>query len=134
MSRDGMTINQAAETLGVSTRTIRRYIKAGKIRAELFPGAFGEEYRIWELPADLKKEPPEPELNHAIQSPVQFMDIVRELHEKNLTLAAQLGAATERVKQLEGQLKQIEAPKHERESWWQWLRRRLGLTGQARQD
>ena len=131
MSREGMTINQAAETLGVSTRTIRRYIKAGKIKAELFPGAFGEEYRIWELPADLKKETGEPPVNHAIQSPVQFMDIVREMHEKNLALAAQLGAATERVKQLEGQLKQIEGPKPVKQSLWQWLRRRLGMTVQA---
>jgi len=33
MSTQGMNISQAAEKLGVSVRTVRRYIKAGKIKA-----------------------------------------------------------------------------------------------------
>jgi len=46
MTKEGMTIAQAADLLGVSTRTIRRYIKSGKIQAELVPGSFGEEYLL----------------------------------------------------------------------------------------
>ena len=53
MSKQSFNINEAAEKLGVSTRTVRRYIKAGKIRAELIKGNFGDESRILELPPQL---------------------------------------------------------------------------------
>ena len=53
MSVQGMTIAQVAETLGVSSRTVRRYIKAGKIAARLVAGPFGDEYRIFDLPPEL---------------------------------------------------------------------------------
>lgn len=116
-----MTIAQAARSLAVSSRTVRRYIKSGKIKAELVPGPFGEEYRILELPVDLRK--PKPLDNTSgqspVQTPVQGMDIIRELHEKNLTLAAQLGAATERIRQLENQLRLLTAAKQR--PWWKRL-------------
>jgi len=47
MSSHGLTIEQAAKSLGVSSRTIRRFIKSGKISAELVSGPFGQEYRIF---------------------------------------------------------------------------------------
>lgn len=119
------TIPQAAAKLGVSTRTIRRYIKSGKLRADLVNGPFGEEYRIRELPDDLKK----------LESPDNFtaldrhdpfagasseaVAVLRDLQEKNLALAAQLGAATERIRQLEGQLKQVTDGSAPRTPWWQ---------------
>ena len=53
MTDESLNISQAAEKLGVSIRTIRRYIKAGKIKAELVNGRFGEEYRIPEIPPEL---------------------------------------------------------------------------------
>lgn len=47
MSREEhLSIAQAAECLGVSTKTVRRWIKAGKLPAELIPGLYGPEYRI----------------------------------------------------------------------------------------
>ena len=121
-----MNISQAASTLGVSARTIRRYIKAGKIQAELVSGHFGEEYRILELPLELfqaksegkalplDKTPGQP----PDQSLGQAMDIIRELQEKNLALAAQLGVATERVRNLENQVKLLTAAKI---PWWKRL-------------
>jgi excisionase family DNA binding protein len=110
-----MTIAQAAEALGVSSRTIRRYIKAGKIAATLVAGPFGDEYRIFDLPPELLAKTAGETTG---QDSGQVMDIVRELHEKNLALAAQLGAATERIRSLENQVKLLTAG---RRPWWQRL-------------
>lgn len=126
MPAQGFNINQAAKKLGVSTRTIRRYIKAGKIRAELVRGSFGEEYRILELPLQFDPTRPlngERAVDRSGGGAVQGMELIRELQEKNLALAAQLGAAAERIRGLEGQLKLLAAPKKQaREPWWRrWL-------------
>lgn len=40
------TIRQVAAALQLSDRTIRRWIKSGKLYAIEFPGRFGVEYRI----------------------------------------------------------------------------------------
>ena len=119
MSRQGLTIAQAAKELGVSTRTVRRFIKSGKVDAELVPGPFGQEYRILELPAALHKK--EPLDNTAYQTPVQVMDIIRELQEKNLVLAAQFGVATERIRNLEGEVRLLTGAKQR--PWWKRLLR-----------
>lgn len=122
MSSRGLSITQAANKLGVSTRTVRRYIKAGKINAVLVNGRFGEEYRIIELPSELylaKHEGETPTHGQApSQIPVQTLDIIRELQEKNLALAAQLGAAAERIRNLESQLKLLTVA---RVPWWKRL-------------
>jgi MerR family copper efflux transcriptional regulator len=126
MSGQGMSIAQAAKTLGVSARTIRRYIKAGKIQAELVNGHFGEEYQILELPAELYPTKADSQTSTSGQGPGQTsgqalgqaIDIIRELQEKNLALAAQLGAATERIRNLETQVKLLTTV---RRPWWQRL-------------
>ena len=107
MSRQGLTIAQAAKSLGVSSRTVRRFIKSGKIQAELVLGPFGQEYRIFEIPPELRKPKPidNTPSQTAIQTPIQVMDIIRELQEKNLALAAQLGVATERIRNLESEVR-----------------------------
>ena len=120
MSSQGLTIAQAARSLGVSPRTVRRFIKAGKIHAELIPGPFGHEYRISELPKYLHKpKPVDNTPSHAlIQTPIQVMDIIRELQEKNLALAAQFGVATERIRNLESEVRLLTAAK---QPWWKRL-------------
>jgi MerR family copper efflux transcriptional regulator len=128
MSNQGLTIAEAATSLGVSTRTIRRFIKAGKIKADLVPGQYGEEYRIHELPPELKGQeaPPDPPVQGSVNtipqdgqsSANQPIDLIRELQDKNLALAAQLGAATERIRQLESQVKLLAAPV---KPWWKRL-------------
>ena len=117
MSRQSYSIAEAAKVLGVSSRTVRRYIKSGKINAELVIGPFGQEYRIPELPAELGKSKPvdnTPEQATG-QTPVPVIDIIRELQEKNLALAAQLGAATERIRNLENDMKLLTTA---RQPWW----------------
>lgn len=134
MSADGLTIAQAARSLGVSTRTIRRFIKSGKLSAQLVPGPFGEEYRFTELPEDLHKQkttgtaPKRTAIKKSTHKPSQksgetvdqLMNMVKDLQEKNMTLAAQLGATTERVRYLENQVKLL-TPGTERRPWWQRL-------------
>ncbi|HEX79457.1 MAG TPA: helix-turn-helix domain-containing protein [Dehalococcoidia bacterium] len=121
-----MNIAQAADKLGLSTRTVRRYIKSGKIEAELVSGHFGEEYRILDIPPELfpdgcKEEAPSPGQTSG-QDLVRAMDIIRELQEKNLALAAQLGVATERVRNLESKIKLLSTPK---KRWWRRFLDRL---------
>lgn len=127
MSKQGLNINEAAKKLNVSTRTIRRHIKAGKIKAELIKGSFGDEYRILELPPQFDPNA-DVEDNQALDIPVssgngsfQGIELIRELQEKNMALAAQLGAAAERIRNLEGQLKLLAPPtsiKQAKEPWW----------------
>ena len=116
MSSQGLSIAEAARTLGVSTRTVRRYIKAGKISAELVEGRFGQEYRILELAAVVDQ--PKPLDNTTGQGSSQVIDIIKELQDKNLALAARLGAATERIRNLEGQVKLLAVA---RQPWWKRL-------------
>lgn len=127
MSRQGLTIAQAARSLGVAPRTVRRFIKSGKIDAELVPGPFGQEYRILELPPELHKPKPiDSTLGQTSgQTPIQVMDIIRELQEKNLALAAQLGVATERIRNLESEVKLLTVAKH-KQPWWKRLFTRKG--------
>ena len=125
MSQQGLSIAQAARSLGVSTRTVRRFIKSGKIEARLLPGPFGEEYRIFDLPPGLHRTEPvdSTPVQFPVQPPVQIMDIVRELQEKNLALAAQLGAASERIRSLDGQVKLLTTA---RQPWWRRLLTKKG--------
>ncbi len=115
MTNASFNINEAAKKLNVSTRTIRRYIKAGKLKAELVKGSFGEEYRILELPPQLDPNLT-PDNDRTVgkasgHASSESFDMIRELQEKNLALAAQLGAAAERIRNLEGQVKLIAPPK-----------------------
>ena len=122
MSKQGLTISEAARSLGVSTRTVRRFIKSGKIQAELVLGVFGQEYRILSLPREFHK--PKPVDNTLGQTHSQVMDIIRELQEKNLALAAQLGVATERIRNLESEVKLLAIAA--KQPWWKRLFSRKG--------
>jgi hypothetical protein len=44
--QDGLTLADAARVLGISTRTLRRHIAAGKVKARLVAGPRGQEYRV----------------------------------------------------------------------------------------
>jgi MerR family copper efflux transcriptional regulator len=105
------SISEAAELLKLSAKTIRRYIKSGKLPSIKVPTKFGAEYRITEIPEALRQEA-------AAQAEAQAkVDIIpansgdsqldaQQLYQENIRLAAQLGAATERIRQLEEQLKE----------------------------
>jgi MerR family transcriptional regulator, copper efflux regulator len=104
------SISEAAELLNLSAKTIRRYIKSGKLPSIKVPTKFGDEYRITEIPEALKQEA-------AAQAEAQAsVDIVpaddsenkldaHQLYQENIRMAAQMGAATERIRQMEEQIK-----------------------------
>jgi MerR family transcriptional regulator, copper efflux regulator len=149
-NNDGYSINEAADFLNLSAKTIRRYIKSGKLPSTKVATKFGDEYRITEIPEDLKKEAAgqanaKAQVNRASTVEVQPSKLdAGQLYQENIRLAAQLGAATERlrqmeeqvklqesllkpaqekIKQLEEQLKLLEAPKKEagekaKAPWW----------------
>jgi len=112
MSRQGFSIKEAASAMGVSPKTVRRLIKDGKLPAELYNGKYGREYRILEIPPHLTAKKP------LDNNPTQGMDMIRELQERNLQLAGQLGAAQERIRNLENQVKLLTMP---RRPWWRRL-------------
>jgi len=95
-------------------------VKSGKIHAELVLGPFGQEYRILELPVELRKSKPVDNTpsQSSGQTSVQVIDIIRELQEKNLALAAQLGVATERIRNLEKDMRLLTVAK---QPWWKKL-------------
>ncbi len=101
-------------------------MKSGKIHAELVLGPFGQEYRILELPVEFRKSRPVDNTPYqsSVQTPVQVIDILRELQEKNLALAAQLGVATERIRNLEGEVKLLTGARQR--PWWKRLLRLPG--------
>lgn len=95
-------------------------MKSGKIHAELLLGPFGQEYRILELPVEFRKSRPvdNTPAQSSVQTPVQVIDIIRELQEKNLALAAQLGVTTERIRNLEKDMRLLTSAK---QPWWKKL-------------
>jgi MerR family transcriptional regulator, copper efflux regulator len=104
------SISEAAALLKLSAKTIRRYVKAGKLPSTKVSTKFGDEYRITEIPEELKKEAlaqAEAEANVEIVSIDDQDDKLdtQQLYQENMRLAAQLGAATERIRQLEEQVK-----------------------------
>lgn len=46
MRDEWFTLDKAAKHVGVSTRTLRRWIHAGKLQAELRPGPYGQQYLV----------------------------------------------------------------------------------------
>ena len=49
MQGETLTVAEAAQQLGVNDKTVRRWVKAGRLSAELIDGPYGKQYRI---PAD----------------------------------------------------------------------------------
>lgn len=43
---DWLTLQEAAQQLGISPRTARRWVKEGRLEAEMRPGPYGEQYFI----------------------------------------------------------------------------------------
>lgn len=125
LDSEGLTIAQAAEAMRVSAKTVRRYVKDGKLPFKRIEGKFGEEYRITQLPPEVTKLP-DPDPSSPVDTPstlaLPIIDELRgsnkELQDKNLQLAGQLGAALERIRNLENQIKLLSPPKL---PWWKRL-------------
>jgi excisionase family DNA binding protein len=119
MANQSLTIAQAARSMGVSTRTVRRYIKSGKLDAQFIQGNHGSEFRISAIPPELIKGKTLDKERGWTMDTIQ--GLLHELQQQNLQLAAQLGAASERIHALENQVKLLTAGK---QPWWRRLFKR----------
>jgi len=117
-----MTVTQVAEKLGKTDRTIRNYIKEGRIKARRIENQFGWEYRVYDLGefAKTEKKPeddsvPAPEASSQgsgekkAETALQIIsrenqrlwDENRQLREINNRLAYDLGGRDQKIKDLE---------------------------------
>ena len=110
----GYTLREAAQALGVSTVTVRRYIKSGKLKARLVPTQFGESYIIDELP--LRSGPSSDEA-------LSTQPLINRIEQ----LSQEVGYWRARAEYLQERLLLLEAPKQTpKQRWWQRLLRRRG--------
>ena len=109
------TIKQAAELLGVNARTVRRYIKTGKVKARQEFGRYGLEWRITELPT-IAQPPASSEISTAL-----LADLLSERDRRIEELNRMLGAAQYRIADLENQAKLLKGPGGQRVNWWRRL-------------
>jgi predicted transcriptional regulator len=115
-----MTVNQAAGLLGKTDRTIRNYIKGGRIKARRIENQFGWEYRVYDLgeftapkcqPEGTAENPPESlpgkksqtetALQVVSQENQRLWEENRQLREVNNRLAYDLGGRDQKIKELE---------------------------------
>jgi len=107
----GYTLREAAQALGVSIVTIRRYIKSGKLKARLVPSKFGESYVVEELPLPSKPLPDDTQ---------QVQPLVNRIEQ----LSQEVGYWKAKAELLEQRLLLLEAPKQTpMRRWWQRLLR-----------
>jgi excisionase family DNA binding protein len=105
----GYTLREAAQALGVSMVTIRRYIKSGKLKARLVPSKFGESYVIEDLPLSAK-----PTSNDTQQ--------VQPLINRIEQLSQEVGYWKAKAELLEQRLLLLEGLKQtHRQKWWRRL-------------
>ncbi len=108
----GYTIREAAEALGVSTITIRRYIKSGRLKARVVSSKFGDSYVIDDLPLINK---PSSDNTPSTQPLISRIE----------QLSQEVGYWKARAEFLQERLLLLEAPKHtHKQRWWQRLFRR----------
>ena len=107
--RQGYTLREAAEALGVSTITIRRYIKSGKLKARLIPSKFGESYLIDDLPMVNKP---------LSDNTMPTLPLINRIEQ----LSQEVGYWKARAEWLHERLLLLESPKQTtRHRWWQRL-------------
>jgi hypothetical protein len=103
----GYTLREAAEALGVSMITVRRYIKSGKIKARLVPSKFGDAYIIDDLPIISKP------LSDSTTSTQPLINRIEQLSQE-------VGYWKAKSEFLQERLLLLEAPKQiPKQRWWQ---------------
>ncbi len=141
---DELSVTQVAELLGKTDRTIRNYIKEGRIKARHVENQFGWEYRIYDLgeftagetPAEKSAETSTlPALENKAETALQIVtkenlrlwDEYKQLREANNRLAYDLGARDQRIKDLEKELENSKLKVADPDlsglkagHWWQW--------------
>ena len=106
---NGYTLREAAEALGVSMVTVRRYIKSGKLKARLVPSKFGDSYIIDDIPLLTKS------LSDNTLSTQPLINRIEQLSQE-------VGYWKAKAELLQKRLLLLEAPKQTpKQKWWQRL-------------
>ena len=136
-----LSIEEAAESMGVSAATIRRRIKTGELAAFKRTTPYGFEWRIGAEPESIGlittgdqvvESPDQPVVESADQTPVpetlELVRLVARLSQENQQLAGQLGFTQAKLQEAERTVALLMAPKDEpapeppaqpeRVSWW----------------
>jgi len=113
--KDYYTCTEYATKLQVSTKTIRRMIKAGQIPGQLVRGQYGMEYRIPKGEEPHKEEEPGQEPGQDVQG---LIELVSKLHTEVRDMALLIGGQRERIEILERKLLTRGAKKRKRRPWW----------------
>lgn len=102
-------MREAAEALGVSMITVRRYIKSGKIKARLVPSKFGDAYIIDDLPIITKP---------LSDNTISAQPIINRIEQ----LSQEVGYWKAKAEFLQERLLLLESHKQTRKQrWWQRL-------------
>ncbi len=133
LGADGLTIQQAAAVAGVSERTVRRWIKEGRLAADKVPTAQGYEWRV-QVPGAGCPLPPArrvaggigvqvpgtspgaaaPVADQVEQAPgealVRALGLVERLQRENLELAGRVGFLQGQLQETQVQLLALAAP------------------------
>jgi len=105
----GYTLREAAQALGVSMITVRRYIKSGKLKARLVPSKFGESYIIDDLPLLTKP---------LSDNTLATQPLINRIEQ----LSQEIGYWKAKAELLQERLLLLEAPKQtSKHRWWQRL-------------
>jgi len=106
---NGYTLREAAQALGVSTVTVRRYIKSGKLKAKLVPSKFGQSYVIEDMPLSTKPSPDDTQ---------QVQPLINRIEQ----LSQEVGYWKAKAEMLEERLLLLEGPRQTpKQRWWQRL-------------
>jgi len=112
-SMNGYTLREAAQALGVSMVTVRRYIKSGKLKAKLMPAKFGPSYIINDLPISTR-----PSSDNTLST----QPLINRIEQ----LSQEVGYWKAKAELLQERLLLLEAPKQTpKQKWWQRLFRPL---------
>jgi len=138
-----LSIEEAAESMGVSAATIRRRIKTGELAAFKRTTPYGFEWRIGTEPESIGlittadhvvESPDQPVVESADQTPtpetLELVRLVARLSQENQQLAGQLGFTQAKLQEAERTVALLMAPKDEpeppaepeRRPWWKrWI-------------
>ena len=127
----GYTISEAADLLGLSTKTIRRRIKQGEIPATLEPGPYGDQYIIPAAAIDTAQEIIDVvQVHRPTDATTLALIITQALDERDKGLQDEIAqlrqqvetltrALDERDRQLVMELQEALDKQPDRRSWWQ---------------
>jgi predicted site-specific integrase-resolvase len=134
------SLAQTAEVVGVSVKTLRRWIKDQLLEAEMVPGKTGNEYRVRVKDAMALKEKNSDVLLRSKRQPAieQLQELVkiREVLEAQAKLIEDQKKAmvqqTQEIHDLRGQLHQVQQaiikalpapqPQEQKKAWWKFGR------------